>query len=241
MKNSKDFYNETFSRKNFIEFKDAIENYKNFKNIQDEFRLGLIPSDFFLDLFYNVKTKTFFLEPKKFDQYSICLYKTSFINKPLDEKCFVDLEYFKEFLSKHLLSFVLDENKTRFELLKENIISFDDAAKDNNTSVKSEDNVLKKYFISLIEGNISEYNFTQKNFVPLKKTNILFFKGDVFNIYINAQIDFLNKIKRNKDFDSKNKYKEEIYRLFLLSGLKSDQLNKETKILLNNFFKGKYF
>lgn len=240
MKNSKDFYNENFSRKNFIEFKDAIENYKNFKNIQEEFRLGLIGFGTFLDLFYNVKTKTFFLEPNKFDQNCICLYKTSSGMKPIDKKCFVDLEYFKDFLSQQLLSLVLDETTNRFDLLKKNVISFDTATKDNNVSGNSDDNILKKYFIYLLEGDISEYHFTPRDTIPLRKTNVLFLEGEVFNIYISSQIDFLNKIKKNKDFDSKNKYKTEIYRLFLLSGLKSDQLNKETKILLNNFFKGKY-
>lgn len=240
MKNSKDFYNENFSRKNFIEFKDAIENYKNFENIQEEFRLGLIGFGTFLDLFYNVKTKTFFLEPNKFDQNCICLYKTSSGMKPIDKKCFVDLEYFKDFLSQQLLSLVLDETTNRFDLLKKNIISFDTATKDNNVSGNSDDNILKKYFIYLLEGDISEYHFTPRDTIPLRKTNVLFLEGEVFNIYISSQIDFLNKIKKNKDFDSKNKYKTEIYRLFLLSGLKSDQLNKETKILLNNFFKGKY-
>lgn len=240
MKNSKDFYNENFSRKNFIEFKDAIENYKNFENIQEEFRLGLIGFGTFLDLFYNVKTKTFFLEPNKFDQNCICLYKTSSGMKPIDKKCFVDLEYFKDFLSQQLLSLVLDETTNRFDLLKKNVISFDTATKDNNVSGNSDDNILKKYFIYLLEGDISEYHFTPRDTIPLRKTNVLFLEGEVFNIYISSQIDFLNKIKKNKDFDSKNKYKTEIYRLFLLSGLKSDQLNKETKILLNNFFKGKY-
>lgn len=220
MKNSKDFYNENFSRKNFIEFKDAIENYKNFENIQEEFRLGLIGFGTFLDLFYNVKTKTFFLEPNKFDQNCICLYKTSSGMKPIDKKCFVDLEYFKDFLSQQLLSLVLDETTNRFDLLKKNVISFDTATKDNNVSGNSDDNILKKYFIYLLEGDISEYHFTPRDTIPLRKTNVLFLE--------------------NKDFDSKNKYKTEIYRLFLLSGLKSDQLNKETKILLNNFFKGKY-
>ena len=240
MKNSKDFYNENFSRKNFIEFKDAIENYKNFENIQEEFRLGLIGFGTFLDLFYNVKTKTFFLEPNKFDQNCICLYKTSSGMKPIDKKCFVDLEYFKDFLSQQLLSLVLDETTNRFDLLKKNVISFDTATKDNNVPGNSDDNILKKYFIYLLEGDISEYHFTPRDTIPLRKTNVLFLEGEVFNIYISSQIDFLNKIKKNKDFDSKNKYKTEIYRLFLLSGLKSDQLNKETKILLNNFFKGKY-
>lgn len=240
MKNSKNFCEGTFSRGDFVEFKDAIENYKNFKNIQDEFRLGLVGFGTFLDLFYNVNTKTFFLEPNKFDKNCICLYKTSSGMKPIDKKCFVDLEYFKDFLSQQLMFLVLDETATRFDLLKNNVISFDTAAKDNNASENSDDNILKKYFIYLLEGDISEYHFTPRNTIPLRKTNVLFLEGEVFNIYISAQIDFLNKIKKNKDFDSKNKYKTEIYRLFLLSGLKSDQLNKETKILLNNFFKGKY-
>ena len=240
MKNSKNFCEVTFSRGDFVEFKDAIENYKNFKNIQDEFRLGLVGFGTFLDLFYNVNTKTFFLEPNKFDQNCICLYKTSSGMKPIDKKCFVDLEYFKDFLSQQLMSLVFDETSTRFDLLKKNVISFDTAAKDNNASENSDYNILKKYFIYLLEGDISEYHFTPRDTIPLRKTNVLFLEGEVFNIYISAQIDFLNKIKKNKDFDSKNKYKTEIYRLFLISGLKSDQLNKETKILLNNFFKRKY-
>ena len=241
MLNSKVNNKNKISKEDLVDFESAIDNYKNFSNIQQELnKINNKDQNLLTFIFYNTKTKKFFLEPNKFNQYSIILFNYLDIYEEFDIKSYKDIEKFKKILKKQLTLIILDEKINRLELLKKNIVSLDRVVTDFYNDSSWQDTI-KQYFLKLISGEIANYSFDIYRNIPLKLNSALNFKDKVLDIYVSSKISFLKNFKNNKSPIDKNKYQNELYDLFLISNLRFEELNKETRLSLKIFFKNKYY
>lgn len=107
MLNSKDFKPNELVVDYLFEYKEAVKNYKNFDEIAKIVIEQKNNPKFVLScVFYNTKSKRFFIDSKNFDQYSITIYNSF---SPIFEngfqatnRTFINAENFGEFLTHKL-------------------------------------------------------------------------------------------------------------------------------------------
>lgn len=254
MLNSKDFKPNELVVDYLFEYKEAVKNYKNFEEIakivveqtktNPKFVLGCVH--------YNTKTKKFFIDSTKFDQYSITVYNSFsplFTNGfEATKETFAKVENFGEFLT-HKISEIYWSPEVNNELvLCFNLVSYHRVATgDYGKKLNKED--LKKHFISSTgNSGTSQYFFDPYTLTPVKIKFSFNLSGVVLDTYIYAKIeellDFEKELSfRQTDFYSviKSTYREKLYDLFLISGIKMNELGDDVKERLKSTFKGKQF
>lgn len=254
MLNSKDFKPNELVVDYLFEYKEAVKNYKNFDEVakivveqtksNPKFVLGCVH--------YNTKTENFFIDSTKFDQYSITVYNSFgafFTNgyQPTEEN-FTNVESFKEFLT-HKLSEISWSPEVNNELvLCFNLVSYHRVATGGyGKKLNRED--LKKHFIgSTGNSGTSQYFFDPYTLTPVKIKFSFNLSGVVLDTYIYAKIEELLDLKKELSFKKndldlvfKSMYREKLYDLFLISGIKMNELGDDVKEQLKSTFKGKQF
>ena len=234
MLNSKDVKSRGLFVDYFFEFKEAIKNYKNFEEVAITISEQIKTNPIFVlsCVFYNTKTKRFFINPTKFDQHSIIVYNNynSIFSKKseIPYQTFTDIERFRDFLSEKL-----EELSWSSEVSSEYVLSFNLASYNRVASggygIGFNQNDLKKHFINCVDTGVSQYFFDPYTLTPATIKYGLNLTGVVLEIYISALIEDLSVAKREYSenlISSKDTlrsfYNEKLYRLFLLSGIKFD-------------------
>ena len=253
MLNSKDFKPNELVVDYLFEYKEAVKNYKNFEEIativveqtkiNPKFVLGCVH--------YNTKTKKFFIDSTKFDQYSITVYNsfgTFFINgyQPTKEN-FTNVESFGDFLSHKLSEIYWSPELNNESVLRFNLVSYHRIANDGYGKNLNRDD-LKKHFCNSTGNGTSQYFFDPYSLTPVKIKYSLNLSGVVLDIYICAKIEKLLDLKKDLSFKKndlylvfKSMYREELYDLFLISGIKMNELGDDVKERLKSTFKGEQF
>ena len=260
MLNSKDFKPNELVVDYLFEYKEAVKNYKNFdeiaKIVVEQTKTN---SKFVLScVFYNTKSKRFFIDSKNFDQYSITVYDTF---SPIFEngfqatnKTFINAENFREFLTHKLseiywspeISNELVEVNNEF-VLRFNLVSYHRVANGGyGKKLNRED--LKKHFCNSDDRGTSQYFFDPYTLTPVKIKYSLNLSGVVLDTYICAKIEKLLDLKKELSFKQndlysvfKSMYREKLYDLFLISGIKMNELGEDVKFQLKSTFKGEQF
>lgn len=254
MLNSKDFKPNELVVDYLFEYKEAVKNYKNFEEIAKiVFEQTKTNPKFFLGcVHYNTKTEKFFIDSTKFDQYSITVYNSFgaiFENGfQATNRTFINAENFGEFLT-HKLSEIYWSPEINNELvLCFNLVSYHRVATGGyGKKLNQED--LKKHFISSTgNSGTSQYFFDPYTLTPVKIKFSFNLSGVVLDTYIYAKIEELlnlkkelNSKKNNLDLVFKSMYIEKLYDLFLISGIKMNELGDDVKERLKSTFKGKQF
>lgn len=146
----------------------------------------------------------------------------------------------------------LEELSWSSEVSNEYVLSFNLASYNRVASggygIGFNQNDLKKYFINYVDTGVSQYFFDPYTLTPAKIKYGLNLTGVVLEIYISALIEDLNVAKREYSenlISSKDTlrsfYNEKLYRLFLLSGIKFDELGDNIKRELQETFKWEWF
>lgn len=253
MLNSKDVKSRGLFVDYFFEFKEAIKNYKNFEEVAITISEQIKTNPIFVlsCVFYNTKTKRFFINPTKFDQHSIIVYKNfnSIFSKDseIPRQTFTDIERFRDFLSEKLEELSWSSEVSNEYVLSFNLVSYNRVAS-GGYGIGFNQNDLQKYFIKNVDTGVSQYFFDPYTLTPTKIKYGLNLTGVVLEIYISALIEDLSVAKRESSenlISSKDTlrsfYNEKLYRLFLLSGIKFDELGDNIKRGLQETFKGEQF
>ena len=253
MLNSKDVKSRGLFVDYFFEFKEAIKNYKNFEEVAITISEQIKTNPIFVlsCVFYNTKTKRFFINPTKFDQHSIIVYNSfnSIFSKDseIPRQTFTDIERFRDFLSEKLEELSWSSEVSNEYVLSFNLVSYNRVAS-GGYGIGFNQNDLQKYFIKNVDTGVSQYFFDPYTLTPTKIKYGLNLTGVVLEIYISALIEDLSVAKRESSenlISSKDTlrsfYNEKLYRLFLLSGIKFDELGDNIKRRLQETFKGKQF
>lgn len=253
MLNSKDVKSRGLFVDYFFEFKEAIKNYKNFEEVAITISEQIKTNPIFVlsCVFYNTKTKRFFINPTKFDQHSIIVYNNfnSIFSKDseIPRQTFTDIERFRDFLSEKLEELSWSSEVSNEYVLSFNLVSYNRVAS-GGYGIGFNQNDLQKYFIKNVDTGVSQYFFDPYTLTPTKIKYGLNLTGVVLEIYISALIEDLSVAKRESSenlISSKDTlrsfYNEKLYRLFLLSGIKFDELGDNIKRRLQETFKGKQF
>ena len=253
MLNSKDVKSRGLFVDYFFEFKEAIKNYKNFEEVAITISEQIKTNPIFVlsCVFYNTKTKRFFINPTKFDQHSIIVYNNfnSIFSKDseIPRQTFTDIERFRDFLSEKLEELSWSSEVSNEYVLSFNLVSYNRVAS-GGYGIGFNQNDLQKYFIKNVDTGVSQYFFDPYTLTPTKIKYGLNLTGVVLEIYISALIEDLSVAKRESSenlISSKDTlrsfYNEKLYRLFLLSGIKFDELGDNIKRGLQETFKGKQF
>lgn len=253
MLNSKDVKARGLFVDYFFEFKEAIKNYKNFEEVAITISEQIKTNPIFVlsCVFYNTKTKRFFINPTKFDQHSIIVYNNfnSIFSKDseIPRQTFTDIERFRDFLSEKLEELSWSSEVSNEYVLSFNLVSYNRVAS-GGYGIGFNQNDLQKYFIKNVDTGVSQYFFDPYTLTPTKIKYGLNLTGVVLEIYISALIEDLSVAKRESSenlISSKDTlrsfYNEKLYRLFLLSGIKFDELGDNIKRGLQETFKGKQF
>ena len=253
MLNSKDVQSRGLFLDYFFEFKEAIKNYKNFEEVAITISEQIKTNPIFVlsCVFYNTKTKRFFINPTKFDQHSIIVYNNfnSIFSKDseIPRQTFTDIERFRDFLSEKLEELSWSSEVSNEYVLSFNLVSYNRVAS-GGYGIGFNQNDLQKYFIKNVDTGVSQYFFDPYTLTPTKIKYGLNLTGVVLEIYISALIEDLSVAKRESSenlISSKDTlrsfYNEKLYRLFLLSGIKFDELGDNIKRGLQETFKGKQF
>ena len=260
MLNSKDFKPNELVVDYLFEYKEAVKNYKNFEEIakivveqtktNPKFVLGCVH--------YNTKTKKFFIDSTKFDQYSITVYNSFgplFTNgSEATKETFAKVENFGEFLT-HKLSEIYWSPEISNELvevnnelvLRFNLVSYHRVATGGyGKKLNQED--LKKHFRNSAGRETSQYFFDPYTLTPVKIKFSFNLSGIVLDTYICAKIEELFGFEKELSFKTtnldsvfKSMYREKLYDLFLISGIKMNELGDDVKEQLKLTFKGKQF
>ena len=253
MLNSKDVKSRGLFVDYFFEFKEAIKNYKNFEEVAITISEQIKTNPIFVlsCVFYNTKTKRFFINPTKFDQHSIIVYNNFnsifYKDSEIPHQTFTDIERFRDFLSEKLEELSWSSEVSNEYVLSFNLVSYNRVAS-GGYGIGFNQNDLKKYFIKNVDRGVSQYFFDPYTLTPTKIKYGLNLTGVVLEIYISALIEDLSVAKRESSenlISSKDTlrsfYNEKLYRLFLLSGIKFDELGDNIKRGLQETFKGKQF
>ena len=253
MLNSKDVKSRGLFVDYFFEFKEAIKNYKNFEEVAITISEQIKTNPIFVlsCVFYNTKTKRFFINPTKFDQHSIIVYNNfnSIFSKDSEvpHQTFTDIERFRDFLSEKLEELSWSSEVGNEYVLSFNLVSYNRVAS-GGYGIGFNQNDLQKYFIKNVDTDVSQYFFDPYTLTPTKIKYGLNLTGVVLEIYISALIEDLSVAKRESSenlISSKDTlrsfYNEKLYRLFLLSGIKFDELGDNIKRRLQETFKGEQF
>ena len=253
MLNSKDVKSRGLFVDYFFEFKEAIKNYKNFEEVAITISEQIKTNPIFVlsCVFYNTKTKRFFINPTKFDQHSIIVYNNFnsifFKDSEIPHQTFTDIERFRDFLSEKLEELSWSSEVSNEYVLSFNLVSYNRVAS-GGYGIGFNQNDLQKYFIKNVDTGVSQYFFDPYTLTPTKIKYGLNLTGVVLEIYISALIEDLSVAKRESSenlISSKDTlrsfYNEKLYRLFLLSGIKFDELGDNIKRRLQETFKGKQF
>lgn len=254
MLNSKDFKTNELVVDYLFEYKEAVKNYKNFdkiaKIVVEQTKTN--PRFVLSCVHYNTKTKKFFIDSTKFDQYSITVYNSfsSIFENGFQatNKTFINAENFGEFLT-HKLSEISWSPEVNNELvLCFNLVSYHRVATGGyGKKLNRED--LKKHFIgSTGNSGTSQYFFDPYTLTPVKIKFSFNLSGVVLDTYIYAKIEELLDFKKELGFKKndldlvfKSMYREKLYDLFLISGIKMNELGDDVKEQLKSTFKGKQF
>lgn len=253
MLNSKDVKSRGLFVDYFFEFKEAIKNYKNFEEVAITISEQIKTNPIFVlsCVFYNTKTKRFFINPTKFYQHSIIVYNNfnSIFSKDSEtpRQTFTDIERFRDFLSEKLEELSWSSEVSNEYVLSFNLVSYNRVAS-GEYGIGFNQNDLKKYFIKNVDTGVSQYFFDPYTLTPTKIKYGLNLTGVVLEIYISALIEDLSVTKRefsenlisSKD-TLRSFYNEKLYRLFLLSGIKFDELGDNIKRGLQETFKWEWF
>lgn len=253
MLNSKDVKSRGLFVDYFFEFKEAIKNYKNFEEVAITISEQIKTNPIFVlsCVFYNTKTKRFFINPTKFDQHSIIVYNNFnsifFKDSEIPHQTFTDIERFRDFLSEKLEELSWSSEVSNEYVLSFNLVRYNRVAS-GGYGIGFNQNDLQKYFIKNVDTGVSQYFFDPYTLTPTKIKYGLNLTGVVLEIYISALIEDLSVAKRESSenlISSKDTlrsfYNEKLYRLFLLSGIKFDELGDNIKRRLQETFKGKQF
>lgn len=164
------------------------------------------------------------------------------------EENFTNVESFKEFLT-HKLSEISWSPEVNNELvLCFNLVSYHRVATGGyGKKLNRED--LKKHFIgSTGNSGTSQYFFDPYTLTPVKIKFSFNLSGVVLDTYIYAKIEELLDLKKELSFKKndldlvfKSMYREKLYDLFLISGIKMNELGDDVKEQLKSTFKGKQF
>lgn len=205
MLNSKDFKPNELVVDYLFEYKEAVKNYKNFEEIativveqtkiNPKFVLGCVH--------YNTKSKKFFIDSTKFDQYSITVYNsfgTFFIKgyQPTKEN-FTNVESFGDFLSHKLSEIYWSPEVNNESVLRFNLVSYHRIANDGYGKNLNRDD-LKKHFCNSTGNGTSQYFFDPYSLTPVKIKYSLNLSGVVLDIYICAKIEKLLDLKKDLSF-----------------------------------------
>ena len=260
MLNSKDFKPNELVVDYLFEYKEAVKNYKNFdeiaKNVVEQTKTN--PKFVLSCVHYNTKTENFFIDSTKFDQYSITVYNTF---SPIFEngfqatnKTFINAENFREFLTQKLseiswspeISTELVEVNNEF-VLRFNLVSYHRVATGGYGKKLNRDD-LKKHFCNSVGRGTSQYFLDPYSLTPVKIKYSLNLSGVVLDTYICAKIEELLDWKKELSFRQtdlysvfKSTYREKLYDLFLISGIKMNELGDDVKERLKSTFKGEQF
>ena len=193
MLNSKDFKTNELVVDYLFEYKEAVKNYKNF----DEIAKIVVEQ---------TKTKKFFIDSTKFDQYSITVYNsfgTFFINgyQPTKEN-FTNVESFGDFLSHKLSEIYWSPEVNNESVLRFNLVSYHRIANDGYGKNLNRDD-LKKHFCNSTGNGTSQYFFDPYSLTPVKIKYSLNLSGVVLDIYICAKIEKLLDLKKDLSFKKK--------------------------------------
>ena len=253
MLNSKDVKSRGLFVDYFFEFKEAIKNYKNFEEVAITISEQIKTNPIFVlsCVFYNTKTKRFFINPTKFDQHSIIVYNNFnsifYKDSEIPHQTFTDIERFRDFLSEKLEELSWSSEVSNEYVLSFNLVSYNRVAS-GGYGIGFNQNDLKKYFIKNVDTGVSQYFFDPYTLTPTKIKCGLNLTGVVLEIYISALIEDLSVAKRESSENLispkdtlRSFYNEKLYRLFLLSGIKFDELGDNIKRGLQETFKGKQF
>lgn len=225
----------------FFEFKEAVKNYKNFEEVAEIVlqQIKINPKFVLSCIHYNTKTKRFFIDITKFDQYSITVYNSFSVIFP--EECgtstdtFTDVEKFRVFLSEKLSKLSWSTEVNNDFVLSFHLVSYHNVAS-GGYGVNFNQKDLQNYFIDCVDKGRLEYFFDPYTLTPLTFNYSLSLSGVVLDTYIYALIENIDTIKReNGNVSDKN-----LYRLFLISGIKIDELSDNIKSKLQVTFKGEW-
>lgn len=260
MLNSKDFKPNDLVVDYLFEYKEAVKNYENFEEIAKIVieQTKINPKFVLSCIHYNTKTQKFFIDSTKFDQYSITVYNSFgafFANgSRATKETFTNVESFGGFLSYKLseISWSPEINNELVEVnnelvLRFNLVSYHRVANGGyGKKLNRED--LKKHFKNSEGRETSQYFFDPYTLTPVRIKYSLNLSGVVLDIYICAKIEELLDLKKSLSFERNNldlvfksMYREKLYDLFLISGIKMNDLGDDVKEQLKLTFKGKQF
>lgn len=258
MLNSKDFKLNDLVVDYLFEYKEAVKNYNNFEEIAKIVveQTKTNPKFVLSCVHYNTKTQKFFIDSTKFDQYSITVYNSFgafFANgSQATKETFTNVESFGGFLSYKLseISWSPEINNELVEVnnelvLRFNLVSYHRVANGGyGKKLNRED--LKKHFNNSADRGTSQYFFDPYTLTPVKIKYSLNLSGVVLDTYICSKIEELCDLKKElnlppTNLDLKNIYIEKLYDLFLISGVKMNELGDDVKGRLKSTFKGKQF
>ena len=253
MLNSKDFKPNDLVTDYLFEYKEAVKNYENFgeiaKIVVEQTKTN--PKFVLSCVHYNTKTKKFFIDSTKFDQYSITVYNSVgafFTNgSQAIKETFTKVESFRDFLSSKISEISWSPEINNELVLCSNFVSYHRVATGGyGKKLNRED--LKKHFKNSAARERTQYFFDPYTLTPVRIKYSLNLSGVVLDIYICAKIEELLDFKKSLSFEKtdldlvfKSMYKEKLYDLFLISGIKMNDLGDDVKEQLKLTFKGKQF